>query len=321
MTTSRSVLLVAAIVGTDLLAMLAGSDELAAQAAAALVTWFVVPGLWVAATLANPDRRRLAIGVVSALTLAVLLGGGLNGGILASLTIAGVGGGWLLQRQWRVVPLLAVTSLLLIPNVVLPMAGTSFSEVATEQMHYLREQYEVQIPESMSPGDREAALTAFDEIADRSRRMVDRFWPSLVLAGLISQTAMFLLAGWGLARATGAATMRIARSPLAEWRAPFASVWVLIGGLAMSLVGRGDAAVIGWNLVAVAGTFLVIQGLGVQVWLVRRVLPLVGQILFWVLGALFFAPALIGGGALIGLADQWMDLRRLRRPPENDDRT
>jgi hypothetical protein len=71
--------------------------------------------------------------------------------------------------------------------------------------------------------------------------------------------------------------------------------------------------------VVVAAVFLVLQGLGVQAWLVSRVLPPAGQIVFWVLGTLFFAPALIGGGALIGLADQWMDLRRLRRPPHDDE--
>jgi uncharacterized protein YybS (DUF2232 family) len=172
------------------------------------------------------------------------------------------------------------------------------------------------MPADLSPADRKTALAAFDKVGERSLSMAERFWPSMVLAGLMSQTAIFLLAGWGLARLAVAAPPRPRLTPLALWRAPFATVWVLIGGLVLVLLtATGLAGLIGWNLVVLAATLLIIQGLGVQTWLVARVLPRAG------LGAFFLAPAMIGGGALIGLADQWMDLRRLRRPPDSDDET
>ena len=243
----------------------------------------------------------------------------LIGAILGSLTLAGLVAAWATISRWRALPLVAATMLALIPSMALPLAGISFTEAVTEQVALGREWYVDQMPAEISVGDRSAALSDFDDASESYLALVDRFWPSLVMAWLACQTALFLGLGWGLARLADRGVPRPVLTSLAIWRAPFASVWVLIGGLMLSLAGGGAAAKVGWNLVAVSGTLLVLQGLGVQVWLVRRVMSPLGQTIYWVLGALVFSLVLIGVGALFGLADQWLDLRRLRRPSTNDD--
>jgi len=319
MTSSRNLLLVAAVLATVGLALLAGSDETVAVVTAGLTIWLLVPGLWSAAALVNSDWRRLATAAAVAVVMSGLACDWLIGAILGSLALAGLVAAWATVYRWRALPLVAVTMLALIPSMALPLAGISFTEAVTEQVALGREWYVEQMPADISAGDRTAVLSAFDDASESYLALVDRFWPSLVMAWLACQTALFLGLGWGLARLVDRGVPRPVLTPLAIWQAPFASIWVLVGGLMLSLVGGGAAAKVGWNLVAVSGTLLVFQGLGVQVWLVRRVMSPLGQTVYWVLGALVFSLVLIGVGALFGLADQWLDLRRLRRPPTNDD--
>ena len=318
MTSSRDLLLVAAVLVTVGLALLAGSEATVAVVIAGLATWLLAPGLWSAAALVTADWRRLVIAAAVAVTVGGLASNWLVGAILGSLTLAGLVAAWAVASRWRTLPLVAATMLALIPSMALPLAGISFTEAVTEQMALGREWYVDQMPSDLSAGDRSAALSAFDDAGESYLALVDRFWPSLVMTWLASQTALFLGLGWGLARLIDRGVPRPFLTPLAVWRDPFASVWVVIGGLILSLAGGGVVAKVGWNLVAVSGTLLVLQGLGVQVWLVRRALSPLGQTIYWVLGALIFSLVLIGVGALFGLADQWLDLRRLRRPPAND---
>ncbi len=174
----------------------------------------------------------------------------------------------------------------------------------------------------LSEADRQAALAEFDELAERMLAWQRRFWPSLVVIGLVSQAAP----GPGPGLGAGAA----GHGPAA------AAVGAPVGRMASAVHQRLDAdrrprggrqrgSVPGDDRLEsgpAAGLLLAVQGLAVQTWLVRRVLPPVVRVMFWVVGALFLAPALMGGGVLIGLADQWMDLRRDRAvAPDSDDET
>jgi uncharacterized protein YybS (DUF2232 family) len=156
-------------------------------------------------------------------------------------------------------------------------------------------------------------------VVEQMLAMQRRFWPGMVVIGLLGQAAVALGLGWLLARLAVAGPPLPARRRWEQWRAPFLSVWGLIGGLAAVISGSGFLAMIGWNLVLLAGMLLVLQGLAVQSWLMRRLLPPVPRVLFWILGAMFLAPVMLGGGLLIGLADQWMNLRRERHPDASND--
>ena len=209
--------------------------------------------------------------------------------------------------------------MVLIPGLVLDLGGTSYPDAVAEANDELRLQIEAGPLAEMEPDEQATTRAAMDEIFDGTLTVVRRFWPALLAGGFMIQAALFLVFGRGLARLIDATIPRPTAWSFHRWRAPFASVWVLIGGLALSLVGSGQAAMIGWNVVLAAAVLLMVQGLAVQFWLVRLALPLAGQILFWVVGAMLFAPVMVGGGALVGLVDQWWDLRRLQRPDATDD--
>ena len=319
MSISSRLLLAAAASATVVVALAERIGDPLSLAAGAVIASLVVPALWVAAAVQPDDLQWKALAAGIAVALAGLVAGGTLAAGLAVQSAAGLAGGLLLARQWRWLPLVAVVSAILAPGVALSLGGESFADLAAEQVALWREQYLVQLPPDLSEADRAATLARFDDLTAGYQSIMGRLWPSLVVIGLAGQAAVLLGLGWALARVTGLAPVRRPVAPLATWRAPFGAVWVLIGGLALSLAGRGTAADLGWNLVVVAGSLVTIQGFAVQAWTIRRLLPPAAQTMFWVVGAFFFAPILVGTGALLGLADQWLDLRRLRRQPDDNE--
>jgi len=314
MTSSRSWPPVAATVATAGLAWLVGRGSETGALAGGLGAPFLIPAVWVAAVLATRARRAVMATALIGAGAAVLVAGWPAGGTLAGFVAAGLVGGWALGRGVRVVPCVGLTALCLVPGYVLDLAGMP-PPAATEALGAAwREQYATDLPAELPAAERTAALAAFDDMLAAALAIQRRFWPSLVAAGLVVVAGLALGLGWGLARLCGADAARPRLGSFATWRAPFASVWLLIGGLALGLSGLGAAALVGWNVVLTVAVLLAVQGLAVQAWLIRRVLAPAGQTIFWVFGTLFLAPVLVGGGALVGLVDQWWDLRRLRRP-------
>ncbi|MEZ4388491.1 MAG: DUF2232 domain-containing protein [Candidatus Krumholzibacteriia bacterium] len=322
MTSARAVLGVAVLVTVGLLAGLGRGSAMAA-AYAGLVGNLVVPALWSAAVMIRPRRREVATAVGLAAVLLLALAGWRDGTVGGCFVVAGVAGGWALRRGWRVLPILGVVASLLAPVMILELGGTSLVE-ATEALNVEnRRAFDENLPAGLSASDREAALAEFDAVAGRMLAVQRRLWPGLVVIGLMSQAALALSLGWLIARLVVPRPPRPALRRWEDWRAPFFSVWTLIGGLAAVVTGNPSLVMAGWNLVLLAGLLLAVQGLAVQSWLVRRLLPPTLRALFWILGALFLAPLLVGGGVLIGLADQWLNLRRSHDPgaTQGDDET
>lgn len=318
MTSSRAALVAAALVSASLLVAAALGDGQVALTAA-LVGNLMVPALWVAAVLLN---RRLGevLAVLGGMALVVMAVAGVREGLMAACVgLAGVAGAVVLSRRWRVLPILGVAAVFLAPVLVLEMDGEGIVE-ATEALYAENRRALAEGPAAeLTESERQAALAEYDAVVERMLATQRRFWPAMVLIGLMSQAALALGMGWLLTRLVVANPPRPARRRWEEWRAPFISVWTLIGGLAAVITGIQPLAMIGWNLVLLAGLLLVVQGLAVQSWLMRRLLPPVPRVLFWIMAAMFLAPVLLGGGLLIGLADQWMNLRRDRSPAASND--
>ena len=279
----------------------------------------VLPALWCAAMLVSRDPRTVASALVIAAGIAVALTDAAGGMVLGGHALAGAVGGWTLGRRWPVLPALALSGAMLIPGLVLGLGGTSYPDAVAEAKDELRRQIEAGPLAEIAPEDQATTRAVLDDALDGTMTVVRRFWPALLAGGFMIQAALFLVCGRGLARLIDPTVPQPTAWSFHRWRAPFASVWVLIGGLALSLVGSGGAAMIGWNVVLAAAVLLMVQGLAVQFWLIRQALPPAGQILFWVVGVALFAPVVMGGGALVGLVDQWWDLRRLQRPDTTDD--
>lgn len=312
MASGRTWLLNAAIGLTPLLSWLAGRDS-GWAAAASLLAPIVVPAVWTAAALTAIPPRRLLSGAAAAAGVSLVLAAqGTQGLVMAGFVLAGIAGGWAVRRRWGAWRIIGACILCLAPGLWLALAGTSIPAVLTELAEELRRQYADGLPADMPPAERTAALSAYDEAVGGTLEAQRRLWPSLALVGLTAQIVLFMGLGRSLARLAGEGVARPAIGPLTAWRAPFLSVWLLIGGLGLSLIGPRQLADLGWNLVLIAACLLAGQGVAVQAWLVKRLLPATGQVVFWIIGALFLAPVLLVSGCLIGLADQWWDLRRLR---------
>ncbi|HOX25244.1 MAG TPA: DUF2232 domain-containing protein [Candidatus Krumholzibacteria bacterium] len=314
-TSSRFGWLPPAVVVTVGAAWLAGRDQDVGAVAGGLVASFAVPALWTAVWFGGRDPRRIAAVAALAVGASGLLGGWLLGAVVGGFVAAGLVGGWAQGRRWPWLSVWCLAALCLVPGFLLELGGTPLPEATAELAAQWRQEFESDLPAGLSDAERTAALVRLDDTLAAVTAMQRRFWPSLVAIGLLAQAAVAVHLGWALARLADRRVARPARGSFVTWRAPFVTVWVLIGSLALGLVGAGAVALVGWNLVLLIALLLAAQGLAVQAWLVRLAVPPLGQTLFWVLGALFFAPVMVGGGTLIGLADQWWDLRRLRRPP------
>jgi hypothetical protein len=99
--------------------------------------------------------------------------------------------------------------------------------------------------------------------------------------------------------------------PFAVWRLPFYLVWVLILGIGLALIKVPYVSTGGLNLALLTGLVISVQGVAVQAHVVSRVLPVSGRLVFWTVMGVFFLPLLLASGLVLGLADQWLDLRRL----------
>jgi len=318
MTSSRIVLTVVAAGLTAAMAGLSGSNDANLALAVGLMAPFLVPALWTATWLIGRWDPKI-LGGAALTAIAVFMVSDLPvSGVMVGYMVAGLVGAWALGRRWRVLPLLATVGACLVPGFFLDLQDSSVTVVMAELFSEMSSEYKSTLPEGLSVAERDAALTAFNDTAEQFLAMHRQTWPALTAMGFMVQAALFLGLGWGLARLRMAAVPLPSVRSLATWRAPFASVWVLIGGLILSLLGQGWMTTVGWSLTLGAASLLAIQGLVIQAWLVRMALPPLGQTIFWVLGAFFLAPMMIGGGALIGLADQWLDIRNRHRSVSGD---
>jgi len=59
-----------------------------------------------------------------------------------------------------------------------------------------------------------------------------------------------------------------------------------------------------------------IQGVAVQWHVTNRLLSNLGKVFYWLVMGFFFAPLILASGVVLGLVDQWVDLRRLGMPSE-----
>ncbi len=308
MTSSRNLLAVAVVVTSGLMAATrVGVVPLAVTAG--VIGNIAIPAVWAASSM---TIRRAALPAATAagtvLVLMALLGwrDGVSGG---SHMLAGLVGGWALGLGWRVLPMLVVMALALVPVIYVELEGVSVIEATGELNAENRRVFAEGLPAGLSESERAAALADFDEMSAAVFEVQRRLWPAVLLIGLMIQAAVALAVGWLVVRLVHGAAPRPAMRPWEAWRAPFVSVWMLIGGLAAAITRVQALETMGWSLALLAGLLLGIQGLALQTWFVRRLLSPVGRTLYWVLGALFFAPVLLGGGAVLGLVDQWRDLR------------
>ena len=285
---------------------------------ATMIVPFVVPALWGMALLASRSLQPLLGAVVAWLIVGLAA---VPGEVVLSFlayTASGIGGGWSLRNGLRAdrCLLLTLLPLALILAWLLPQipADQMFDEMQGEFAAVLEQGLAAQ-PDAAT---RQAALATYQSSLDSFMALMRLIWPGLLLLGLTFQAAVVLLLVRLSARYLRPAVELRGLPPFHRWEVPFYLVWVLAAGLALVAARAGVFYQIGINLILIAASLLSIQGLAVQINLVGRVaLPWL-RVLFWAIAGVFFAPLVLAAAVLLGLFDQWLDLRKLHNVPVDD---
>lgn len=223
---------------------------------------------------------------------------------------AGLMAGWAWRRGWRLDAALLGVAVMLLPLIV----WAAVQMPVREQLAAISDQSLKMLEEKAPPGTATVELDKARAIGrERFAQMTEltvRLYPSLIGAGLLGQAVVILLLVRVAGRRLGLGPPGRKLPPFAQWRLPFYMVWVLAAGIGLLITRRAPLADAGLNLVVLAAAILSVQGLAVQFYLSRRFLPPVGLVIYWTLMGLAFLP-LIVTSVLLGLADQWRDLRRL----------
>ncbi len=274
----------------------------------------VVPTIWSISMLVGgePHRQLLAAGA-ALLVIAALSPGGVAL-TMVSYMASGLLLGWGLQQRWRPDVVLGLALLPLAVIAIWALAHwpgeQALSDFGTELTKTMREG----LPAGSDETARQALLTEYERFISMSMRILASIWPAMVLLGLMSHTCLvYLMARW-IVRSLDKELHLRPLPPFHSWEVPFYLVWVLACGLVLIILRVGLLPRIGLNIVVVASFFFSVHGLAVQVNLLGRVLPPWLRILFWTAAAFFFAPLIMASSALLGLFDQWMNLRRFPGP-------
>lgn len=284
--------------------------------AAAAASPLVLPGLWLAVWLlvARPALvvAMAALGVIGG-TVGMPM---VPAAILATYVVAGLVGGAALGRGWSSLAVVVLIAAVMVPGLLLGLREAPVNDEFAVLAGALRESFTTRLPADAPEAERVASLAEFERQLAGALKVSARIWPSLLALGLLMQGALGLGLGRLLTRAGGRRLAPLARRPFAAWEAPGAVVWVLAVGLLLLLAGGETGGLAGLNVTILAGVVLAVQGVAVQVWVTQKFLSPAARAIYWLLAAFFIAPVVVAAGAFIGLMDQWWDLRKLRRGPE-----
>lgn len=275
--------------------------------------------IWGWALLAGGSAGRAVGFAAGVLGVSLVFGSGLVVLQVAAHAAAGIIAGLALSRTWRLDVALVGCCLVWLPGILLTVAEVPVQE----QLELLREEFlemrTAQFPESADQGERDKALAAEKGRIDQALGVAGRIYPLVIGIGLVGEAAVILVLVWLAGRTLGRTPIGWRFGSFSRCRLPFYLVWMLVIGLGLMLTRLPAWGDWGLNLALFAALILSIQGIAVQVFVIGRMLSPVGRLVFWTMMGVFFPPLVIASGVILGLADQWLDFRRLDRPENDED--
>lgn len=226
---------------------------------------------------------------------------------------AGLAAGLALAARWRLDAALAVVAGLMLSTVILDIVAVPLDDQLALVRESVTPLLEESIPAGADEAQRQQARQQLEKGLDSYFALVSRIYPLAVLGNLLGKALGILVLAWGLVRLCGYRLPSWRPPPFGAWRVPFYLVWTLIIGLGLVILAHPAAVTIGLNLVMFAALFLAVQGVAVQFWVTARMFSPLGRIVFWTVMGLFLTPLVLASGVVLGLADQWLDLRGLDR--------
>lgn len=250
------------------------------------------------------------------LALALLLSTGETVWPLASHAGAGLVAGFALGARWRLDAALGGIALMLVPLTIWSVNELPVGEQLELLEAELRPQLEQNLPATSDETQRAAALAAEERRLGEILDFFGRIFPFILASGLLGQAVLVLVLSWVAVRIFGWWLPAWRPPPFARWRLPFYLVWLLAAGVGLMITRRPTLVSVGLNLALLAALLVSIQGIAIQFHVTARFMSPLGRVVFWTLVGIFAPPLILALGVVLGLADQWLDLRGLDRPPE-----
>ncbi len=271
----------------------------------------LVPGLWGVAMLAARPWYLAPLAAVVWLGVALALFSGTLVWPLAFLALAGMTAGAVFLFRMRPALALLVVSLVLAPYLIWSVHQffESWPELSTQIMDMQRE-----LLTGTADADQvELALAAREDQLEESMALVRKFLPATLGLEIMGLAAMLLVLVWLEARILGLSLTPLGFPPFGRWQLPFYLVWTLVGGLGLVLTRQAALVTAGWNVVVLVATLLSLQGAAVQWEMTRRTMGLVPRVIYLLIAGAVFLPLVV-----LGLADQWLDFRKLESSAEGN---
>ncbi len=297
-------------------AAVGGSDQVGPMQGVVLILLIPVPVgiavIWGSAFLASRPYLAAIVGAVVWLVLSFLLLPREVVWQLAGNVAAGLVAGLALGLRWRL-----DTALMAVAAVLLPMILWAVIQVpVTEQLQMVSQEMlsvlEDNLPEGASGEQRVRTLEEERRNLDKVSALVARVYPFVIGVGLLSQGGIILALVWFSVRRLNIAIRGWVLPPFTRWRLPFYVVWLLVLGVGLLMTRAPYLATAGLNLTLLVACVLSVQGIAVQFHVANQMLSNTGRLLFWLVMGIFFSPLILISGVVLGLVDQWMDLRRLQ---------
>jgi len=242
---------------------------------------------------------------------------------LVAVGVPARGGLWYLERGWALVlagcfvvltmrwprsrffprAFTAVSATAVFVGLLLMVRPGSWSTIDWLVTERVMRTYSV-ITQTFMTIDSEAALstTQLNSIFDLAA-LQGRYFPALL--GLSSLSAL-AVAWWAYVRLSAGSSLGL--GPLREFRFNDHFMWLFLTGLALIVLGAGEAWTrAGSNAVVFMGGLYALRGAAVLLVINGGVTGF--GILFLMVGMLVLSPVLIMGALVVGVGDTWLDLR------------
>ncbi len=290
-------------------------------ASVALLAPLGVPLLWSWALLKGPSLQRTALIALVGLGGLMALFPGEIGGLLVTYSVVGLLAAFGLLSRWHPGLLLGALCGVLIPLVVVSSDMATFDEIMTQQKEQVLQTRREMLKVGQDEGAEPPTLAVEAEALDHATATVRLLVPGGIAAGIILEATLNL---WLIQLLAGRLRPRLSLRglpPFGRWRLPFAVVWMLAAGIGLMVAPRYMAALADWlpvgpNLLLVLVTLVALQGAAVQWHLTPRGVPVLVRLVILFMAGFLFLPLLF-----LGLADQWLDFRKLDTdgPADRDD--
>jgi hypothetical protein len=280
-------------------------------------TPLVLAVAWGAALIMARPHRAALVAAAVAIGAAMVLGAAATALAVGAAVAAGLAAGTALGARWRLDAALAVVAGLLLGTVIVDIVAVPLDDTLALVRQQVTPVLEETIPPGAEPAQRIREQERIQAWLDEALALGARLYPLAVLVNLLARAMAVLVLTWVAVRLGGWWLPSWRPEAFGRWRLPFYLVWLLVAGLGLVLMRHPVAVTVGLNVALLAAGLLAVQGLAVQFWVTGRLLSPLGRIVFWTVMGLLLTPLVVASGAVLGLADQWLDLRGLDRGPRD----